>query len=460
MKRFNTAAWMALVVVAVCCGTAWAATHTQPAAATTAPAAANDVAGVGTVSGDNVYVRSGFSTNYYPVIKLHKGDKVTVLRSEYGWLEILPPAGAFSLVEKNHIDRAGDTGTANDLTQVYAGSDLDKRHYAKQVKLAKGDKVQIIGETSEGDFYKITPPAGATVWITADFVKRGAAGETAKIEPVKDLKLAQAELTKPDKKTAPAKAKTTETAAKAAPKQGSTTLTEDNRVAIKALEAEIAAEMTKAPSDQRLEPFITRLQKLADQKDDIVAQTYAKARMRDLNDRLQLAAAIREMKELREKTVSEADAIAAERAKIQKEASEWKVNDIVARGEIRVSGLYDGAGGKAKRWRLVDPKSDRTIAYLELPPGSPIDPVQFYGRFVGVKATSYELLHGTVPPLPVYVVSDIEVQDPNAPVQAIIRKDAIASSASPAVPDSQPAAGETASTKPAEVEKSAEPAAK
>jgi hypothetical protein len=141
--------------------------------------------------------------------------------------------------------------------------------------------------------------------------------------------------------------------------------------------------------------------------------------------------------------MAQADAIAREREAWKLRQAVYKIDDIVARGEIRVSGLYTGDGGKAKRWRMVDPKSDRTIAYIELPAGSAIDPVQYYGKFVGVRAVSYELLHGTVPPLPVYVINDIQVLDPNAPQKAgVISREEIASPNPPlaAPPATQPSA--------------------
>ncbi len=469
MKSAYAAAGIALIVLSVCIGSAWGEAATRPASATTAPA---EVGGVGTVNGDNVYVRSGFSATYYPVVKLHKGDKVTVLRSEYGWLEIEPPAGTYSLVEKSRIDKSGASeGTANDVAQVYAAGDLDKRHYAKQVKLSKGEKVKIIGEwaeapkegqASEGDFYKIAPPAGATLWISADLVKFGSGATGAKIEPVKNLKAAQAEVgalvaasgDKPKSHVAVAKP------VAPAPKPQAL-LTDENRVTMKAIEAEIAAEMAKPPASRVLEPALGKLAKLAGQDADPVAQAYGKARAEQLQEAVEIAAAINEMKQLQNDAKSQADAIAAERARIRAEKDPWVVNDIVARGEIRVSELYNGGGGKARRWRMVDPKTNRAIAYIQLPAGSPIDPIEYYGKFVGIRATSYELMTGTVPPLPVYVVSEIKVLDPNAPVEKIFRGEALASPPAPVAerPSSQPASEKPAVTQPASASGAAAPVA-
>lgn len=455
MKTFSTAAWMAMVVTMFTLSaftlSAWGQA-TQPAAA---PAA---IGGAGTVTGDNVYVRSGFSTNYYPVTKLHKGDKVTVLRSEFGWLEIEPPAGTHSLVEKTLIDKGeGSTGTANDLTQVYAGSNLDKRRYAKQVKLAKGEKVNIIGETDDGKFYKITPPAGATLWISGDYVQRASGGDAPKIEPVKDLEKAQQEIGA-DINNNQAALATDEAPAGHASDAGKASaarpteaprdprLTEENRVAITAIEAEITAEMAKPPAERVLEPMLGKLQELVRQSDDSVAKAYAEARMEQVRDQMEIAAAIAEMKQLRETAISQADAIARERAMQRLRRTEYRIDDIVARGTIQVSSVYAGTGGKAKRWRLMDDSTPpRTIAYLELPPGSDIDMIDYYGKYVGIRAISYELLHGTVPPLPVFLVKQIEVIAADAPTKpGVVREEAIAGPDAPVVPN-------TSTTQPANV---------
>lgn len=451
MKRFHQAG-TALIVLA-CVSLAVGQAATQPAV-TTAPAVSGNFNG--SVTGDNVYVRSGFSTNYYPVLRLQRADRVKVLRSAYGWLEIEPPPGAFSLVEKARIDKTGESaGVANDLVQVYAGSDLSDEHYAKQVKLEKGDQVRIIGETESGDFYKIAPPAGSTLWISGDFVKRGDVADGPKIEPVKTGELTKAQreaatsgLVTVDK---PKKVESATASEKPSAPRVEPQLTQTNRDQIRAIEAEITLEMSKAPSEQSLEALVGKLNVLAEQKEDVTAQVYAKARVEQLRGQMELAAAIREMDQLRDDAISKANRIKAERELIKAQQTPFRIDDIAARGEIRVSGLYNGSGGRAKRWRLVDPKTTRTLAYIELAPDSSLDPVQYYGKYVGVRATSYQLLHGTVPPLPVYVINSIEVQDPNAPKTEVIRREAIASPEPRLVevPASQPSVSKAPETRPA-----------
>ncbi len=398
--------WMLAVLTLV--GRAALAQSTQPAV---------DVPGgePGLVKGENVYVRSGFSTNYYPVAKLNTGDRVTIVGSEFGWLKIVPPAGCFSLVDKEFIDRVDDrTGVLNDTAWVYAGSEIDNRRYARQIKLGKGSRVEILGDTADGAVLKIAPPPGAYVWIHGDFVTRGPAAAGAveaagsgKVEPIKagDLRLAQKPATRPAVALA-----ATRPSLRAAQERELEAL-DELQATVSAIEAEIKAEMAKPASERSFGGILARLRPLAAQEEDEVARLYAESRIKQIDGQSELISAVEEIRELTRRAITEADREAAARAQIRSD-NVFRTDDIAVRGEIRVSGIYSGLEHRPKRWRVVDPSNDRTLAYIEVPEGSPIDPVQYYGKFVAIRASSRELLHGTIPPVPIYTVSEISVQDP------------------------------------------------
>ena len=475
--RRQQAAWTCWIVLTAF-ATAACAQATKPAdeagTAATKPAvdkkpavekpAADAPAGeskTGRVRGNDVYVRSGYDANYYPVTKLNRGDEVTIVGTAMGWLEIVPPAGTYSLVEKTRVDRpTGDdqTGILNDAAQIYAGSNLNDRKYAKQVKLSKGDKVKIIGESTDSGFYKIEPPAGATLWIKGDLVDRsgrltGEDAKTTKIEPVKPGDLAgdgkgKGAASKPAPDGGQPRLEKVEKNPKVKP---STTANEEPassgkyQMEITAIEAEIAAETVKPYDQRRYEPIIKKLQPLADQSEDVTAQTYGKYRIKHVQRMIELVAAVRDMRDLKEKALTEADQIAKGREGITAKAA-TPPDEIVVRGEIRVSGLYDGSANRPKRWRVVDPKTERTLAYIEVPAGSPIDPVQYYGKYVGIRASERSFLRNTLPPVPIFVVQEISVQDPSAPVAKPAAKPAAAASQpagtlgrSAAAPETKPA---------------------
>ena len=66
------------------------------------------------------------------------------------------------------------------------------------------------------------------------------------------------------------------------------------------------------------------------------------------------------------------------------------------------------------RFRMVSPEDRRTLAYIEVPQDSPIDPVQYYGKYVGIRASGRRIMQGVMPPVPIFTVKEIVVQDPLA----------------------------------------------
>jgi len=141
---------------------------------------------VAEITGNDVYIRCGPGTNYYDCGKLYKGDRVEVVREQFGWSCIVPPAGCFSWISMQYVSVNLDNPTVGVVTgdgvRVYAGSDLVKPIYstAEQVKLDRGDKVKLLGEEKD-DYCKIAPPSGAYLWVSSQYIKP--AGPTAAETP-------------------------------------------------------------------------------------------------------------------------------------------------------------------------------------------------------------------------------------------------------------------------------------
>ena len=95
------AAWMSWAIGASLVASA-SGQSTQPAGA------GGMVQGKVKAGRTNVNVRSGSDLNYYVVTKLNGGDPVTVVRELFGWVEILPPKGCFSVLDKNYVDKADE----------------------------------------------------------------------------------------------------------------------------------------------------------------------------------------------------------------------------------------------------------------------------------------------------------------------------------------------------------------
>jgi hypothetical protein len=212
---------------------------------------------------------------------------------------------------------------------------------------------------------------------------------------------------------------------------------------INAVEALIDAESTKPLNERAYEPIIAKLRPMAEQSKDEVAQAYAKTRIKHLQEQMEVVAAVREIRDLKDKAIATADQIAAERAKIRVgEAA--PMDDIIVRGEIQASNIYDGAAGRPQRFRVVSPEDRRTLAYIEVPQGSPIDPVQFYGKYVGIRVSGRQMMPGVMPPVPIFTVKEIVVQDPLArKAGSGEAREASPPQSEVAPPASQPAAGAT-----------------
>jgi uncharacterized protein YgiM (DUF1202 family) len=125
---------------------------------------------------DDVYIRSGPGTNYYYCGKLKNGDKIKVVGSRFSWLQIAPPTGSYSWISKQYVQidpQNSANGTViGEAVRVYAGSDdvAPMHSTTMQLKLNKGDKVAIIGEEKDS-YCKISPPEGAYLWVSNQYVK-------------------------------------------------------------------------------------------------------------------------------------------------------------------------------------------------------------------------------------------------------------------------------------------------
>ena len=136
------------------------------------------------VTSDDVYIRSGPGTQYYYCGKLNKTNQVKVVGRKFSWSQIVPPAGSFSWISTQYVrvdpNNSSEGIVTGDNVRVYAGSDDVKPIHSTTVqgKLDRDSKVTLIGE-QEGDYYKISPPPFAYLWISSVYTKplESSAGE-------------------------------------------------------------------------------------------------------------------------------------------------------------------------------------------------------------------------------------------------------------------------------------------
>jgi uncharacterized protein YgiM (DUF1202 family) len=129
------------------------------------------------VESDEAFFRCGPGKSFYPTGKLKRGDHVTVRRHDPGgWFMIDPPAGSFSLVASDDVNREGNIGTIKSLadgqTPVRIGSAIDPTiDSVYQRQLSSGERVEILGEATvihrnaQVSMFKIRSPKGEFRWI-------------------------------------------------------------------------------------------------------------------------------------------------------------------------------------------------------------------------------------------------------------------------------------------------------
>jgi len=396
------------------------------------------VIGVGEVTTNDLYVRSGDSLNHYTITKLQAGDRVTIVSQRGNWFEILPPEGVFSLISGDFVDTTDDrTGVINgNKVRVRTGSLLNESKYTVQTHLSKGMEVTIFGRNPDG-FLRIQPPDGATVWISREYVQM-----------VPENRLGDAQNTSPPTLTGSGDAlteTTTDTTEKPRPiiqpvtdysndrnsktvnptretiRSTQTTTTRitafqglpptDQRKALEVIDIAAKAEMDN-PFFQRHWPrLIQQYQTIVDQDEDKLAATYAVKRIEQLNSMAALVETVRKMRKLDDLAQSKRREAMEGRSEIQ-EFVPSKPSGLDAQGELRISALYP-PGTIPRRFRLVDTSGQniRTIGYVEIPVGSNLSVDAFLGRMVGIRASSKKLQEGGVEPIPIYLAKEIVLME-------------------------------------------------
>jgi len=135
------------------------------------------------ITADDVYIRSGPGTNYYPCGKLNQADRVKVVASKFTWSQVVPPTGCFSWISMQYVSLDPNNPTigivTSDLVRVYAGSEYWEpiRSDRLQLKLNSGDKVKLMGAPAPNGvlatagYYKIVPPEGVYLWVSTRYTK-------------------------------------------------------------------------------------------------------------------------------------------------------------------------------------------------------------------------------------------------------------------------------------------------
>ena len=133
------------------------------------------------VNAEEVNVRSGPGENYYPVLKLARGEAVEVYRHDPGgWYAIRPPEGSCSWISGEFLAlREGNVAeVTGDRVVARVGSAFSDIRDVIQVRLDRGEQVEVLearrfageGGGEQQTWYKIAPPAGEFRWVAGKYL--------------------------------------------------------------------------------------------------------------------------------------------------------------------------------------------------------------------------------------------------------------------------------------------------
>lgn len=370
------------------------------------PLRAQESARVGEVKGEGVYVRSMPSQNAYPLMKLNAGQRVQIVREEFGWCEIIPPEGSFSLISGEYIDTAdGKNGVVNaDNVHVRAGSSLNSQRSKIQLKLSRGAEVTILGE-DKGGYYRIAPPPGATAWIHSDFVSIG--GESPAKSAADAPKGASAN--KPDPKEGPknvmalsgdAGGSGDSSAAVEGPTEGLAALpaSPDRDALIEADEA-LKRQLELPVGQRNLAALLPTYSDIAARAQSDYERRYAELRLEQVQRYVDLKEAVGRLREMAERALQTRPMPPLPPAE--------RGPDI--EGYLALSSLYATSLGP-KRYRIVDQpgREGRSLAYIEVAADQVGVVEPLLGQRVRVFARERRLLPGLANALPLLIVEHVE----------------------------------------------------
>lgn len=377
----------------------------------------------GTIKQDKVYIRAGSSLesrkNATQVV-LNKGDTVEIQGEADGFLKIAPPPGATLFISKQYV-RPVDARLRSGMVEKHLSNqprslppenkpvDVPPSPMQPGNAVAAGDDTKPpslqpganspTGEQPIKTADATTPTgAGATEGIKVPMVEGGDAAATSQPgDAESDTKLASGPnadgaAMAPDAAGNKAKSdartdKKTASAAKTPPKKadvpaGQPRKTPDRyKAMLTVLESELVAMLARPLEQQDSEGLRKKYEEIANQTEEYVPAEVAKIRVRQLRDRATLKLARKDLN-------ADAEAIAAYRANMDQERMKIlrrKVSKAMERFELEGELWRSHAfSPESRRYRLVDPSSKSTVAYVDIPVGVDPNPDHLIGRLVGI----------------------------------------------------------------------------
>ncbi len=410
-------AWMAVIVAASVAGVA-----------VVGPAEASQETPFTGVVVEDVEVRAGGGTAFYVVGEVERGGIVEVEEIIFRWHKIRPPEGVHSFISKAFVDVRGDgtRGVVNrDRVEVSAASVRGPAEsYRWQADLNEGDEVRIVEEVNS--FYRIEPPEGAFVFLPPDSVRpaeeaellQRPAGEEVAEAAGEGEAAAEGEADEADEASArrddvdaEAEVEASEGLAENGEAEAAEAEAEVEAEGQAVAEAERDAEAAEADAGEEAEAFdspavtaelreveramLPLLHKPIGEQpiDEMIAAYEAVAeqvelpgsdqrvvahRLAALERNARLAQTLARVREVRE----QADRSAAADRELDDSPRAFEDRGYSTVARLAASRVFDGER-LPRLYRLLDPETGRTIAYLE--PDERIDAERMVDQLVGLE---------------------------------------------------------------------------
>jgi hypothetical protein len=334
------------------------------------------------VTAERVEIRSRADVNSVAVTRVERDAVLrAVERDAYGWYRIEPPAGVFSYVSAEHVERGSATEgvvtVRSGSLRVRVGSilrDLDPMQSEVQMLLPRGAAVRIVGE--QGEWLKIAPPDGVFVYVHQDAVTPISADVAERLRgtPASEPRAPASE---PRSASAPAATATR-------PAEGPD-LSGPWGQRLVLVETAIEAEGRRPLYEQNWTEPIARLRPIAEQREEPMVARLAEAWITRIEQRISERDSVRLAEEALRRAERDQALHARESERVaqarQQAASQPA---FVARGLLLQSYAVASGGGK-RYYKLIDPLTGKLEAYVELGSDTKVEADRFVNQYVGVR---------------------------------------------------------------------------
>ncbi len=169
-----------------------------------------------------------------------------------------------------------------------------------------------------------------------------------------------------------------------------------------AVEADLNAEMSKPIAEQALEPLIGRYEEIAARAEERVPAEYAKIRIEQLRGLIEVRKTRTSLAEDGENLSAFRTNLQSERMKILRLRQEKMLAKFDFEGELRQSYAF---APEKRRYRLVDPQTQTTVAYIDVPRDVIENVEHMIGRMVGIRVSGQR--YSTSARVPIAVAASI-----------------------------------------------------